>query len=209
MSKDVTGDATAELSTLLSKGWTRLKGHVFAAIGGLALALGAIVWRKPDLFVGLLAAAVMTAAVLYAVAYMRLHARAVSREKKALAEVERLQLLNAMARRTLLMQEESIYHILLAWTGADSSARALDETMPHNNLVKGAVGDLRSKRGVVTNVRGIHELLIKAQGDRKKVEEQIGPDRVHQKVTISFTTHGNREVEIEPLTCTGAQAEVD
>ncbi len=95
------------------------------------------------------------------------------------------------------MQEESIYHILLAWTGADSSVRALDETMPHNNVVKGAVAELRSKRGVVRNVRGIHELLCKAQGERKKVEEQIGPDRVHQKVTISFTTHGSREVEID------------
>lgn len=117
----------------------------------------------------------MTISVLLAVAYMRLYARAVEREKKALAEVERLQLPNATGRRTPLMQEESIYHILLAGMGADSSVRALEETLPHNNVGNRAVADLRSKPGLATNVKGIHQTLFRAQAERKRSRSRWAP----------------------------------
>lgn len=93
-------DANNEVTNILGKGWAWLKQHIVVALGALVLSLAAVVWRQPNLFVGVLAAAVMTTSALYAVAYIRLHTRALEREKQALAELEHWKLLNKTALGT-------------------------------------------------------------------------------------------------------------
>lgn len=195
MSTDTTVDVTKEMTTILTQVVSWLKNRVVGLLGGLVLAVAAVVWRSPTLFVALLASSVMIAAVLHTLAYIRLHTKARAREQEALAEVEHLRIANLTGQRRLKMLEESLYHVLLAWMGNESSPDALSHTLPHNGLVRQVVDSLANHEQLPWDGDRVNAALERVQAEREQIEQLIGPERVQRKLTIGFTTHDNRRVE--------------
>lgn len=181
-------------------GWLRGKARTYAA-GLLVAALGTVglvVWRRPNLLVALASLAFCLFALIVALVCLGLRKRAQAELVEALREVEQLKRMNQLGRRSHLMLEESLGHVLLAWTGSTLSVTALERTMPRNNIVKAAVQALQS-RGTLArhSLDGVHGMIHRANAALVKLEEEIGPDKVEQQLIVSFTTRGDRTVELE------------
>lgn len=182
------------------------RSHVGGLIVAALLLVAAAVWRKPDVLVALTSLTFCAVALAIALVCLRLHKRARSQLLEAQQDVQRLERLNLTESRSHLMLEESIGHILLAWSGSSASVRALDRTMPRNNVVKSAVRELQSRGSLSsTGLKGAHSLIERANTALARVEAEIGPDRVEQTITLSFTTRGERVVTTAPAVEDGPQ----
>lgn len=190
------------ISAEVTRAWSWLRGKARTYVVGLLVAalgtMGLVVWRRPNLLVGLAALAFCLFALVAALACLRLRKRSQAELVEALQEVERLKRYNQIGMRSQLMLEESLGHVLLAWTGSALSVTALERTIPRNNIVKAAVAELQRKGTLSTHtLKGLHGVIQRANQALLKLEAEIGPDKVEHQFTVSFTTRGDRTVSLE------------
>lgn len=192
---------SAAISSEVTRAWSWLRGKARTYAAGLLVAalgtFGLVVWRQPNVLVGLASLAFCLFALVVALVCLRLRKRAQAELVEALQEVEQLKRVNQLGRRSHLMLEESLGHVLLAWTGSTLSVDALDRTMPHNRVVKTAVQALQSKGTLARHsLDGVHSMIQRANETLVKLEQEIGPDKVERQVVLSFTTRGDRTVDL-------------
>jgi hypothetical protein len=165
----------------LSKTAGLLQDHAAQLFVAFLVVVAAALWRRPSLFVGVLAVGFAAVALIYGLACYALW-----RRTRAEADGTSLRAKQLMRRNLLL--EEALYYSLAAVAGdADAKREAVDRLPPPLSQALRAFDQPRlvQARGLFWP-DGVEARVTPLKERRRRIEAELGLDRVEPKVTLSI-----------------------
>lgn len=176
----------------LSRTGKLLQDHAVQFIVSFVLLVVAALWRRPNLLVGVLAVSFAGVALIFGLACRALWLQA--RKRADLTGLRNKQLM----RRNLLL-EEALHYSLAAVAGDDHAKREALDRLPAGLARALKAFDqprLVQARGVFWP-DGVEARVQPLKERRRRIEAELGPDRLEPKVSITIRGGVSDRIEDE------------